>query len=273
VVAVVSILSKAIKEPAMALQFAAVIIRGNDDAAQIIRERYRIKRDVAKILPQQAREADRFARHILTSSFHASLKTAASSDACVLSGRQGLPVTGGEVLYVLCRTIRPKCVVETGVGPGVSTAYMLKALDDNDFGRLYSIDLPSREEELWKSSPDYQPSPEQRLSLKSTDLRPTGWLIPEGLKSRWTLQTGLSRDVLPWLLNELGQVNIFLHDSEHTYGNMLLEYSTVWPHLPNGGVLLSHDIGWNSSFQDFSREVNNSWFSLAGFGAILKHRV
>jgi hypothetical protein len=272
VVAVFSILSVAFNEPAMALNLAAAIIRGNDDAAQIIRERYTIKRELVRFLPQQAGDADRFARHILTSSFHESMKATVSSEDWAVSARQGLPVAGGEWLYVLCRTVRPKCVVETGVASGVSTAYILKALDDNGAGRLYSIDLPSREQELWKSSPDYQSrtTPEQRLSLTSTDLRPTGWLIPEGLKSRWTLQTGLSREKLPRLLNELRQVDVFLHDSEHTYDNMLWEYRTVWPHLAKGGVLLSHDIGWNSAFQDFAREVNNPRFSLTGFGAILK---
>ena len=44
--------------------------------------------------------------------------------------------------YLLVRLIKPKCIVETGVSAGVSSAYILQALQDNEKGMLYSIDLP-----------------------------------------------------------------------------------------------------------------------------------
>lgn len=45
-------------------------------------------------------------------------------------------------LYVLCRISRPGVVVETGVGPGVSSTFILRALQRNRSGSLISIDLP-----------------------------------------------------------------------------------------------------------------------------------
>jgi len=45
-------------------------------------------------------------------------------------------------LYVLCRTTKPAVVVETGVASGTSSSYILRALDRNSQGRLYSIDVP-----------------------------------------------------------------------------------------------------------------------------------
>ena len=44
--------------------------------------------------------------------------------------------------YLSCRLIDPEVVIETGVAYGVSSAFILKALQENDRGTLYSIDLP-----------------------------------------------------------------------------------------------------------------------------------
>jgi len=44
--------------------------------------------------------------------------------------------------YLVCRALRPEVVVETGVGYGVSSAFILKALEQNGGGILHSVDLP-----------------------------------------------------------------------------------------------------------------------------------
>jgi hypothetical protein len=49
----------------------------------------------------------------------------------------------GPLLYVLIRALKPKIVLETGVASGVSTLFMLQALNHNTHGTLYSIDLPN----------------------------------------------------------------------------------------------------------------------------------
>lgn len=46
------------------------------------------------------------------------------------------------VLYLTVRLIKPETIVETGVSSGSSSAYILRALYDNQKGKLYSIDLP-----------------------------------------------------------------------------------------------------------------------------------
>ncbi len=66
-------------------------------------------------------------------------------------------------------------------------------------------------------------------------------------------------DGLPWpqpkLLTESGEVDLFIHDSEHTYQNMMFEFHTVWPYLRKGGLLLSDDIDWNQAFKEFADKV------------------
>jgi len=141
----------------------------------------------------------------------------------------------GIVLYVLVKLLKPSIVVETGVEHGVSTSFILMALEDNNYGKLFSIDIPSNT------------LPKRKVS---------GWLIPEGLKQRWSLLIGRSKDILKPLLSQLSTIDIFFHDSEHTYYNMLYEYLVAYQHLREGGILLSDDVSLNKAFFDFCAIVH-----------------
>ena len=48
-------------------------------------------------------------------------------------------------LYFLVRELKPEKIIETGVHRGVSSLFILQALEDNGKGELYSIDLPLAE--------------------------------------------------------------------------------------------------------------------------------
>ena len=140
-----------------------------------------------------------------------------------------------DLLYLCVRSLRPSLVVETGTGAGFSTAYILLALKKNDHGKLYSIDFFKDGEEC-------------------------GWIIPTDLKNRWILMKGLSGQLLNPLLSQLGQIDIFIHDSDHSYENMINEFRTVWPYLRKGGIFLAHDVGRNDALFDFCGEVNLPWW-------------
>ena len=114
------------------------------------------------------------------------------------------------------------------------------AMEENNKGHLYSIDLPSPE-------------------LLSSGKEP-GWVVPEHLRNRWDLRFGMSSELLPSLLEEVKMVDIFLHDSEHSYENMYWEYKTTWRYLRKGGLLLSHDITLNSAFRDFAKYVSERFY-------------
>jgi predicted O-methyltransferase YrrM len=156
-----------------------------------------------------------------------------------IAQQKGIPLGGmttsgrGPILYVICRVLRPRIVVETGVASGVSSTYILHALDRNKLGTLYSVDFPT-----------------------STDGLASGWLVPDRLRNRWHLTLGKSSEKLPVLLDENPEVDVFLHDSDHSYENMMFEFKTVWPHIREGGLLLSDDTHMNRSFFDFAREVD-----------------
>lgn len=136
--------------------------------------------------------------------------------------------------YLICRALQPSSVVETGVAYGMSTSYLLQALEANGHGRLASIDLPP---------------------LGDEEGRWVGALVPRELAGRWTLHRGASRALLPGILQASGTIDMFIHDSLHTYRTMLWEFELAWRYLAPGGVLLADDIGFNQAFERFVARV------------------
>ncbi len=78
-----------------------------------------------------------------------------------------------------------------------------------------------------------------------------GVLVPEALRYRWRLHRGVSKRVLPKLLPQLGNVDIFVHDSLHTSHNMCWEFQSVAPYLGPRSVVIADDVDENSAFHDW----------------------
>ncbi len=153
------------------------------------------------------------------------------------------------LLYGLVREFKPKILVETSVCNGVSTAVILAALERNNAGSLYSIDLPEYADTNYEEGTFWEGK--KGAVVPKGNL--PGWLISDKYRERWHLTLGHSQEKLPILLNELDEIDFFIHDSEHSYECMTFEYQQAWRYLKAGGLLVSDDISWNSSFDDFSR--------------------
>jgi predicted O-methyltransferase YrrM len=126
---------------------------------------------------------------------------------------------GCEALYLLVRAARPRVVVETGVLYGASSAHILAALVRNGDGELHSIEIGRDPREP-----------------------PHDHFVPRDLQRRWMLTIGDSRRELPSLLRRCAPVDMFHHDSLHTFEHMTWEFETALPHLSSEGVLSSDDI-------------------------------
>jgi predicted O-methyltransferase YrrM len=131
-------------------------------------------------------------------------------------------------LYGLTRWLRPTVLVESGGFIGMSSAFILKALADEKLAepKLYSIELSENCQQ--------------------------GALIPEALRSwpafvpmRGRIEDFLKSDQLPQ------SIDMFLHDSSHSYQHMLWEFRQFWPRLRDGGLLVSHDVQMNAAFSEF----------------------
>lgn len=128
-------------------------------------------------------------------------------------------------LYGLVRWHRPSVIVESGGFYGMSSAFILKALADENLAdaKLYSIEF-------------------------NKDC-PHGILIPDELRSGFVplaadVKELMKGDQLPSMLD------MFLHDSSHRYRHMCWEFSEFWKRLPDGGLLVSHDVHFSAAFPE-----------------------
>lgn len=153
--------------------------------------------------------------------------------------------------YIVTRVTEPSVVVETGVYHGFSTAFILKAMEMNGTGKLASIDLVGTAglPVIDTSHPDI---PKIVYDLPRTS--DVGHVVPDELTERWELQLGRSDETLEPMLDDLGGVDVFMHDSEHSYETISYELRTVFPHLRSPGVLIVDDVTWNTAFAEFTAE-------------------
>lgn len=134
-------------------------------------------------------------------------------------------------IWCLIRHGRPVKVIETGVAHGVTSRFILEALERNGSGHLWSIDLP----------------PNAELE------REVGVAVGGRCADRWTYIKGSSRRRLPALLSKVGQVDLFIHDSLHSERNVRFEVDRAWSALRPGGAVVIDDIDANWGFQSFTR--------------------
>lgn len=127
--------------------------------------------------------------------------------------------------YAIVRITKPQLVVETGTDKGLGALVIHNALVKNGKGTLVTMD----------SNPD------------------AGYLIA-GLESgQVQLALGDSVD----LLSEPGfpAIDIFIHDSLHTYEHEMAEFLAAFPKLRHGGILISDDPGCEALL-DFAISVD-----------------
>ena len=237
----------------MTLQELAFALRNPGIAFSYLR----MNEKIAQLMETTVEEVNRYSNS-------ASLVTIGRKVLENFHGRESLVLGPGKkprksiVYYLVCRIVKPAIVVETGVQSGMSSAFILQALKDNGTGSLYSIDWPDKR--LLAALPS-----QDRRGMES------GWVVPPELTDGWRLITGRSQEKLLPLLKQLEAVDIFIHDSDHSFKNMYEEYETAWPFLKSNGILISDDIDVNQAFQSFASKIELSPVKITySIGAIRK---
>jgi Methyltransferase domain len=133
--------------------------------------------------------------------------------------------------WCLVHHLRPAKVVETGVARGISSRFILEAFVHNQRGHLWSVDLP--------------PPLDRGLHNQ------IGTAVPDNLRDRWTYVRGSTRRRLPGLLREVGEIDLFIHDSRHTERNLMFELQHAWAALRQNGVAVADDVDLNCGFHAF----------------------
>lgn len=144
-----------------------------------------------------------------------------------------------EFLFIVVRAVKPNIMIETGSFDGLSTAIILLAMAKNNKGTLFTIDLPN---------------PRLPSDIKADP----AWIVPDYLRNRLQLKIGKSSDHLESIIKEVGEVDLFYHDSWHTYENLMFEYQTVWSALRLHGLLMSEYLpDLNDAVKDFIKDKTN----------------
>lgn len=135
------------------------------------------------------------------------------------------------VLYAWIRERKSKLIVETGVLNGHSTVILLHATMKNGNGAVHSIDIRSD----------------------------VGRLVETKEQNNWSLHLlppHGSRSALRNLIAHLSPIDLFFHDSQHSYDWQMIEYNAAFPCLRPDGLLGSDDADGNYAFLDFASSVN-----------------
>jgi predicted O-methyltransferase YrrM len=142
----------------------------------------------------------------------------------------------GALLYLLVRARRPSRVVETGVRPGYSTAWILAALEANGSGELVS---------LGPGTAAGRSTAVENVSV--------GQFVPPNLRGRWTLALGNTEDRLREILAGASTVDLFLYDNGPDAARARFELRAAWDVLGPGGILLATHVDANGAWNDFCR--------------------
>lgn len=133
-------------------------------------------------------------------------------------------------IWCLTRHLRPRNVVETGVAHGVTSRFILEALERNGVGHLWSVD---------------------RQPLDPSYRDEIGIAVGGRYPARWSYVKGTSRRRLSGIFSKLDQLDLFIHDSLHSEHNVLFEMERAWPILRPGGAVVVDDIDTNAGFRSF----------------------
>ncbi len=168
----------------------------------------------------------------------------------------------GQKLYDLIKNVEPEIMVETGVCNGFSSSVILKAMEENEKGRLYSVDLPVNIDEI---------TTEERTGAVLPPGKESGWAVPDKFRERWTLRVGNTYHELPKIFEELpNKIDIFLHDSDHSYETMMFEFALAWRNLKEDHFLLADNIDHSDAFFHFTEAKQLKRYHVANMGLMIK---
>lgn len=156
----------------------------------------------------------------------------------------------GKTLYLVTRLLNPKTVLEIGVANGMSTAYLLGALEHMDSSsrpNVYAIDRP-----LFASVIRNRRGEVGLTSGIVPDDREAGWIAPRSLREKFGHQfyVGDFTWILDDILQDIPAPDLVVYDASKDSEEMRMAYDRCIDSLAPGGVLVSDDVLVNDAFQN-----------------------
>src|SRR5680860_1397104 len=106
-------------------------------------------------------------------------------------------------------------------------------------GRLYAIDLPTVFDPNWKTKGEV-------YGVAIPEGKSSGWIVPDIYRDRCEMQVGDAKELLAPLVDRLDEIDLFFHDSDHTYDHMMFEFDQAMRKLSPGGAIVADDVSWNA---------------------------
>ena len=146
------------------------------------------------------------------------------------------------LLYFLSRKLKPNTVVETGVAAGWSSLAILRALEKNNKGKLYSSDFPYFRLE----------NPEQYVGYLAKN---------ETNKSNWYLDIRGDDVAIPEILKRIGNNDIDLlhYDSDKSYSGRDKVLKNLYPKINSKTVMIFDDIQDNLHFKNLTEKTKKDY--------------
>jgi predicted O-methyltransferase YrrM len=150
--------------------------------------------------------------------------------------------------YALIRIYKPKVVVETGTDKGIGSLVIQRALEKNGLGILYTLDIDRYSGSMFDES----------------DLKKIKLLIGDSIES----------------IKSINDVDLFIHDSDHSAEHERNEYLAISPKLTHNALVISDNSHVTDALFNWSKEKNrnfifikespqNHWYQGGGVGISL----
>lgn len=147
------------------------------------------------------------------------------------------------LLYFLIRKFKPNIVVETGVAAGWSSLSILRALNRNGIGKLYSSDFPY-------------------FRLKNPE-KYVGFLAKEEINFKdWFLDIRgdeIALKNISSMIND-NSVEIFHYDSDKSYSGRSKAYNIIKSKLSDDAIIIYDDIQNNFHFRDLVKNLKVNYY-------------
>ncbi|MEY7849546.1 class I SAM-dependent methyltransferase [Natrarchaeobius sp. A-rgal3] len=173
---------------------------------------------------------------------------------------------GGETAHVLTHLIKPNAILEIGVANGVSTAYILGALEELELEPdIRAIDKPLFESDV-------------REKRGERGIEGVGGIIPNGAEAGWVVPMEWRADygyqyyvadfteILPRVIRSMPKLDLVIYDASKDASEMIMAYETIIQSLSSNGVLISDDICVNNSFEKVTDGYEGETVKFGGIG-------
>lgn len=131
-------------------------------------------------------------------------------------------------LFDYITKIKPQVIVETGVANGVTTRVIQAAIESSDV-EFHSIDT--------------------NINCATINVESKNWTFHH-------LKGNNLKKAIQSTLKSVPQVDLWIHDSDHSYLWQTFEYELALKKLNSGGVLISDDVDFSQAWGELTKSEN-----------------